>query len=106
MGSHGGVAPRRHRTRRETCSEYNNETLSHLPVSFSPSAISLSCCPRSITIVCPPIRFSSPSYAVFSTVTPAFTFQFVSFTSRDGSRTHGRGLPTHGRGEWLGFRCL
>ena len=53
---------------------------------FSFRNLSLSCCLRSITIVCPHIRFSSASYVEFSAVAPAFTFLFVSFTSRMGRR--------------------
>jgi hypothetical protein len=70
----------------EIYTKYNHGTL---PLS-SPRLIfsfrNLSYCPRSITTVYPPIRFSSASYVVFFIVAPAFTFPFVSFTSRMGRR--------------------
>jgi hypothetical protein len=54
--------------------------LSHLPVLFSPSAISLLLSAVDYNrLSAHPLFF--PSYVVFSTVAPAFTFQFVSFTS-------------------------
>src|SRR2546421_11903121 len=81
MGSHDGVAPRLRRRRSKSAPNVAPELfLSYLPLSISLSAISLL-----LSAVDHSCFFFHPlllqSYDLLSTVNPASTFSFVSFTS-------------------------
>lgn|SRR2546421_2402762 len=71
-----------HRTRRQSTPNILYITIL-LFISLSCYLLqqSLSCCPRSIAVLCPPILFYSDPYGLL-------TFPSVSFTSGTGSKTH------------------
>ena len=85
-GTHGSAVHGRHNPEGEICSKYNDGTLPHSypHLIFSFRNLSLAVRGRLQSFV--PYPLLLPSYVVFSTVAPTFTFPFVSFTSRMGRR--------------------